>query len=185
MSIVDAFIKAIAIFDTLKDDDIIRDYALIGGLALSAWVRPRTTRDVDLLVIISRKIKWPDLISIVESRFQKRISLHKATPRITIKGKFSFMSGHFQVDIIGTKDFDLAAEAIKHAVIAEVFDKKIKVVTPEYLILMKLLPLSEQDAVDINMLAKKADMGIVKKLAQKYFLLSKLESIYSKKVTRL
>jgi len=177
MSIVDAFVKTIAIFDEFKKEKLIEDYALIGGLALSAWVRPRTTRDVDLAVIISKKIKWSDLISIIESRFQKRTAIHKATPRAIIKEKFSFMSGHFQVDITGTKDFDLAVEAIKHAAVAEVFDKKIKVATPEYLILMKLLPLSNQDSLDISMLSKKADMGIVRKLAQKYFLLTKLESI--------
>ncbi|MBF0505892.1 MAG: nucleotidyl transferase AbiEii/AbiGii toxin family protein [Nitrospirae bacterium] len=179
MSIVDAFIKTIAVFDALKDEKIIEDYALIGGLALSAWVRPRTTRDVDLAVIISKQLKWPDLISIMETRFHKRISIHKATPRATIKEKFSFISGHFQVDIIGTGDFNLAAEAIKNAVVAEVFDKKIKVATPEYLILLKLLPLSNQDTLDINMLAKKADMGIVRNLAQKHFLLPKLESVQS------
>ncbi|HAK89530.1 MAG: hypothetical protein A2077_00755 [Nitrospirae bacterium GWC2_46_6] len=42
MSIIEAFIKTISFFDELKDEGIIEDYALIGGLALSAWVRPRT-----------------------------------------------------------------------------------------------------------------------------------------------
>ena len=149
---------------------------------MSAWVRPRTTRDVDLAVIISKKIGWPDLISTIETRFHKKISVHKASPKITIKEKFSFMSGHFQVDIIGTKDFDLALEAIKHAVIAEVFGEKIKVATPEYLILLKLLPLSNQDALDIKMLSKKADSGKLRQLAKKHFLLPKLESVLSKEL---
>ncbi len=177
MSIVDAFVKTISFFDILKSEHIIEDYALIGGLALSAWVRPRTTRDVDLVVIISKKINWSDLISIVETRFHKKISVHKATQRTIIKEKFSFMSGHFQADIIGTKDFNLASEAIKHAVVAEVLGKHIKVATPEYLILLKLLPLSNQDVLDIKMLAKKADMGKLEHLAQKYFLLPKLDSV--------
>ena len=37
MSIVDAFVKTISFFDVLKSEHIIEDYALIGGLALSAW----------------------------------------------------------------------------------------------------------------------------------------------------
>jgi hypothetical protein len=180
MSIVDAFVKTISFFDVIKSERIIEDYALIGGLALSAWIRPRTTRDVDLIVIISKKIEWSDLISIVETRFYKKISIHKAVPKTTIKENFSFMSGHFQVDIIGTKDFALASEAIKHAVAAEVFGENIKVATPEYLILLKLLPLSNQDALDIKMLAKKADLRKLRHLAKKHFLLPKLESVLSK-----
>ncbi|WP_333655463.1 nucleotidyl transferase AbiEii/AbiGii toxin family protein [Dissulfurispira sp.] len=177
MSIIEAFIKTISFFDELKDEGIIKDYALIGGLALSAWVRPRTTRDVDLVVIISKKINWADLISLIQTRLQKKVSVHKATLRMTIQEKFSFMLGQIQVDIIGTGGFDLAADAIKNAVVADVFGKSIKVATPEYLILLKLLPLSNQDIIDIKELAKKADMHKVSKLAEKYFLLSKLESI--------
>ncbi|MCL4457123.1 MAG: nucleotidyl transferase AbiEii/AbiGii toxin family protein [Nitrospirae bacterium] len=177
MSIIEAFIKTISFFDELKDEGIIEDYALIGGLALSAWVRPRTTRDVDLVVIISKKINWDDLISLIQTRLQKKVSVHKATPRMTIQEKFSFMSGHIQVDIIGTGGFDLATEAIKNGVVAAVFGKNIKVATPEYLILLKLLPLSGQDIIDIKGLAKKADMHKVAKLAEKHFLLPKLESI--------
>ncbi|MEW6739096.1 MAG: nucleotidyl transferase AbiEii/AbiGii toxin family protein [Nitrospirota bacterium] len=177
MSIIEAFIKTISFFDELKNEGIVEDYALIGGLALSAWVRPRTTRDVDLVVIISKKINWVDLISLIQTRLQKKVSVHKATPRMTIQEKFSFMSGQIQVDIIGTGGFDLAADAIKNAVVADVLGKSIKVATPEYLILLKLLPLSSQDIIDIKELSKKADIRKVYKLAGKYFLLPKLEPI--------
>ena len=54
MAIVEAFKKTIAFFDEIRDEGIIDDYALIGGLALSAWVRPRTTKDVDLVVIVAK-----------------------------------------------------------------------------------------------------------------------------------
>lgn len=129
------------------------------------------------MVIISKKISWDDLVSIIQTRLQKKVSIHKATPRMTIQDKFSFMSGHIQADIIGTGGFDLAADTIKNAVVADVFGKSIKVAIPEYLILLKLLPLSSQDIIDIKELAKIADMHKVSKLAEKYFLLSKLESI--------
>lgn len=58
MSIIEAFVKTISFsfFDELKKEGLIEDYALIGGLALSAWVRPRTTKDVDLAVAVSKKI---------------------------------------------------------------------------------------------------------------------------------
>lgn len=181
MSIIEAFIKTISFFDELKNEGIIEDYAVIGGLALSAWVRPRTTRDVDLIVMVSKNITWADLISIIKTRLRKRLSVHKATPRMPIQEKLSFTSGQIQVDIIGTRGFDLAADAIKNAVVAEVFGKDIKVATPEYLILLKLLPFGSQDIIDIKALAKKADTHKLKVLAEKYFLLPKLESIIQPK----
>lgn len=177
MSIVEAFKKAITFFDEIKNEGIIEDYALIGGLALSAWIRPRTTKDVDLAIVISKNFSWTDIVSIIETRLQKKIALHKGTQRMHIKEKLSYVTGHIEVDVISTKGFELAAEAIKKSVVAEVFGKKMKVVTPEYLILLKLLPLSAQDAVDIKALSKKADIQKLRTLAEKHFLLPKLETV--------
>ena len=72
-------------------------------------------------------------------------------------------------------------KAIRHTVVAEVFDKKIRAVTPEYLLLLKLLPLSDQDIVDVKALARKADMHRVTALARKHYLLPKLETALGKK----
>lgn len=84
-TIVEAFKKAITFFDEIKNEGIIEDYALIGGLALSAWIRPRTTKDVDLVVVVAKSFKWSDIVSIVETRLQKKIALHKGTQRMHIK----------------------------------------------------------------------------------------------------
>ena len=90
------------------------------------------------------------------------------------------MMGQIEVDVISTKGFELAAEAIENAMHAQVFDKSIKVVSPEYLILLKLLPLSSQDEIDIRLLLKKADMNSLRTLAEKYHLLPKLTSLQTK-----
>lgn len=177
MSIIEAFKKTITFIDEIKNEGIIDDYALIGGLALSAWIRPRTTKDIDLVVVVSKDMKWKHIASIIETRLHKKIAVMKGTQRTHIKEKLSFVSGQIEVDIISTKGFDLAAESIKNAVIAEVFGKHVKVAIPEYLILLKLLPLSSQDAVDIKALVKKTDIKKLKALAQKHYLLPRLESI--------
>ncbi|GAB4486312.1 MAG: hypothetical protein OHK006_13970 [Thermodesulfovibrionales bacterium] len=97
-----------------------------------------------------------------------------------MKEKLSCVTGPIEVDVISTKGFPLAEEAIRKAVAAEVFKKSVKVATPEYLILLKLLPLSGQDALDIRALSREADMAKVRRLAKKHFLLPKLESVISK-----
>lgn len=179
MSVVESFKKTIAFFDEIHKEGIIKDYALFGGLALSSWVRPRTTKDVDLIVALSKKITWSQVISIIETRLQRKVAVQKGTQRTHIKEKLSFVIGQIEVDVIGTKGFDLAAEAVRHAVIAEIFNKKIKVVNPEYLILLKLLPSGGQDVLDIKALVKKADMDRLMSIAGKYYLSTKLMSVIS------
>jgi hypothetical protein len=180
VSIVESFKKTITFFDEIQKEGLIADYALIGGLALSAWVRPRTTRDVDLVITISNKMTWSDIASIIEIRLNKKVILQKGTRRTTIQEKLSFMMGHIEVDVMSTRGFELAAEAIENAVHANIFNKKVKVVNPEYLILLKLLPLSSQDEVDIVTLLKKSHLNKLKKLAEKYSLLPKLEILLIK-----
>ena len=180
MPLIEAFKKTINFFEALKKEHFIDDYALIGGLALSAWVRPRTTRDIDLVVALSSNADWSDIISAIETRLGKRVAVQKGTRRTNIKEKLSYVEGPLEVDVISTRDFSVAVEAIRHAVVAEVFDVKVKVATPEYLIILKLLPLSEQDALDIKALAKKADMDRVRSLAKRHYLTPKLEQVFSK-----
>lgn len=179
MPIVQSFKKTIAFFDKIKKEGLITDYALVGGLALSAWVRPRTTKDVDLVIALSKKITWPKIVSLIETELQRRVAVQKGTQRTHIKDKLSFVIGSIEVDVIGTKGFDLATEAIKHAVTAKVFDKNVKVVTPEYLILLKLLPLSSQDILDIKALIKKADIDRLLSMAEKHYLSTKLKAVIS------
>ena len=147
---------------------------------LSAWVKPRTTKDVDIVVVVSKQITWKDLASLIETRLHKKVILQMGSKRTTIQEKLSFMIGSIEVDAISTKNFELALEAIESAVSAEIFDKNVKVVTPEYLILLKLIPLSPQDKIDIRALMKKADIKILKMLAEKHSLLHKFNSMLTK-----
>ncbi len=55
--IVNSFTKTINIISSLLEKDVIKDYALIGGLALSAWIKPRTTQDIDIIVLIAEDYK--------------------------------------------------------------------------------------------------------------------------------
>ena len=178
MSIIEAFVKTISFFDDLKKEGLLEDYALIGGLALSAWVRPRTTKDVDLAVAVSKK----NYLGGHNFYYRNQTSQKggsSGTRRSNIKEKLSFISGQIEVDLISTRGFELASAAVKNAVVAEVFGRKVKVVTPEYIILLKPLPLSSQDAVDIKTLLKKADKVKLISIARQHYLLPKLESVIS------
>lgn len=175
--VIDAFVRTVSFMDRLREEGHIRDYALIGGLALSAWAEPRNTRDVDLVVAVSEGTSWSQIAALVESRLRRKTLVKKGTRRTAIKEKLSFVSGQIEVDLIGTREFDLAEEAMRHALVATVFGRRVRIATPEYLVLLKLLPLGPQDRIDIIALAGKADRGKLRALAKKHFLLARLESV--------
>jgi hypothetical protein len=177
MSILASFTKVISFLQALAAEHVIRDYSLVGGLALSAWIEPRTTRDIDVVVAVASKYTFRDLQSIVEGRLGKKVHRPQMSVMTDIREMFTFVEGDIEVDIISAAGFDLALEAIQNAVSISVFDKTIKVATPEYLIALKLLPGQDQDIIDIKKLLHVADAKKTAAIAEKFMLLPRLEKI--------
>lgn len=81
-----------ALRQTARDlDELARGWALIGGLAVSARAEPRTTRDVDLVVVVADDVDAEKLIyalrsssyrvtSVVEQKAAKRLSTVRLVP---------------------------------------------------------------------------------------------------------
>lgn len=174
LPVVEAFVRAIDLMEELRREKVCADYALLGGLALSAWIRPRTTRDVDLAVVLAPGITWEKFASFLGAKLGKKIALRKGSARTNIKGMLSFRLGQIEVDLIDTSGFPLAEDAVRAAATARVFRKKVKVVTPEYLTLLKLLPLTARDALDIGELGQAVDRRKLRALARKHFLSDRL-----------
>ena len=179
MPAFDDFKRILLFFNSLKKESFIEDFAIIGGLALSGWIPPRTTQDVDLVVTVSPGLHIEDLAYMVESRLGKKISRPKMNENYAIKEMFSFTEDHLGVGVISTDGFLLADEAISAAVGIEILGESVKLATPEYLIALKLVPLDDQDKVDIKNLLKVADLSVVKAIASKYGLSESLETILS------
>ena len=150
--VIEAFVRTVDFMDRLREEGHVRDYALIGGLALSAWAVPRNTRDVDLVVALAEGTTWPVIAARVESGFRKQTVVKKGTRRTTIQDKLSFVAGQIEVDLIGTRGFALAEEAMENA-------------------------LGAQDRIDIGALIKKTDRRKLRVLARKHFLLARLEPV--------
>jgi hypothetical protein len=81
--VIEAFVRTVEFMDRLREEGYVRDYALIGGLALSAWAEPRNTRDVDLVVAVADGATWPGIAALVESGFWRKTVVKKGTRRTT------------------------------------------------------------------------------------------------------
>ncbi|MBI3753070.1 MAG: hypothetical protein HY266_03360 [Deltaproteobacteria bacterium] len=148
------------IIGILDKDKHINAYALIGGLAVSGWVTPRATKDIDLMVDLDkadrRAIENGLLKILTDSGFQG--SLKTGAPEDDIKFCLKVVSGEgVSVDIIfaGRK---WESEIVRSGARARIFKGVIlPVARPEGLILLKLKAGSFQDIADASKLLMEAE----------------------------
>lgn len=56
-----SFKRIIKFLNNLTQEKIIKDYALIGGLAVSSWVIPRATKDINFLIELSKELTMKNI----------------------------------------------------------------------------------------------------------------------------
>lgn len=125
----------------------ISETALTGGLALGAWVAPRYTKDFDLCAVVPESAVDPMLAS--------HDGMRAGPERVPSTIRFEFAG--WPVDIFVAKTaYD--RECLRRSVEVDLLGTKVRVVTPEDLVIHKLIKLRDdkrkllQDAADIQTL---------------------------------
>lgn len=158
-------------------------YAVIGGIALQAWGKERTTKDIDLTVYLS-EIEEADFLQ----------SLKKFGLKIVRAGKkienLKLIETHFIPPELGLPievDFFIAQteyqmQVLKRAVCVNVLGRRIKLASPEDLIICKLLSNRPLDRSDVrNILSEQRgllDKGYLFSWGRKLGVVRQLESIW-------
>ncbi|MFX1513282.1 MAG: nucleotidyltransferase [Promethearchaeota archaeon] len=133
------------VVDYLEDKGV--DYVIVGGIAVIAWGRPRTTQDIDLIVD-HQQLDVKDFANFLrnndffadEEDLQMAFSEHS---HATILDKKSLI----RIDLVGVYSTD-QRNTLKHRQTQVLGDKTIYIDSPESLIAHKLLFGSEQDFQD-------------------------------------
>jgi hypothetical protein len=171
------FKEVVRILREAKRLKFIDDFALTGALALSALSQPRATRDIDFLVTIDKKnigrfVEW--------LKFVKRYNLtkhHTGRRKDHIKDLIEMPLGNTWADLIVTPG-DIEKEAIATALSVRAFKTSLKVIKPEFLIILKLIAGSEQDFIDAAQLWNgPLDKGLVRGMSKRLFLETKLKKM--------
>jgi len=129
-----------------------KNVTVIGGISLGAWIRSRNTDDIDILVLSEDDIN--ELEKNISSKFKRKRN-----------HSFEHKSTGVEIEVITpsliNQDVSLIKSAISNAKISNVDGNEIKVVTPKYLIALKLAraiikgnPKSKIDQGDIMELLK-------------------------------
>jgi hypothetical protein len=145
------------------------DYAICGGIAVAYWVMGRkpTIRELDLLV-------YPQDIDEIGERLREigcSVGSYGGIDIATV----AVTCGGLNVDLLGATE-PWEEDAIVRAVRAG----DLKVVRPEYLVMMKLRSEREKDLEDIVLLLQKVDFEKVRKLVKMYmgeYYLEELEQL--------
>lgn len=126
------------------------DYVLIGGLAMSVWAEPRATVDIDFLVLVDEKETQTFLKILEESEkflfINKEIILFK---NIKLLRAVLDVVPEIVVDFI-LSDNQFKRLAVSRKIRLNLKDRLINVVSPEDLIIIKMLSQRDQDIIDIE-----------------------------------
>ena len=168
MEIEDLLIKVTGILDKLRIP-----YIITGGMAVSVWGRTRYTADIDIVVELLEKnidLLSKELLSIDKDVYVSEEAMREA---LEIKGEFNFIhpQSQLKVDFWVVKD-NFNKQEIERAIIKKIEDQKVRFVSPEDLILSKLLwyQLSEstRQLEDIESVLKisRVDLKYIKRISE-------------------
>jgi len=183
MEIEDLLVKIAKILDKLKIP-----YIITGGMAVSVWGRPRFTADIDIVVEILPKninLLGKELLAVDKDVYVSREAMQEALER---KGEFNFIHPQSQLKV----DFWVIKNAfnkqeIKRAITKDIFGYKISFVSPEDLILSKLLwskeSYSEKQLEDVKSVLRisKVDIKYLKFWATKQGTINTLNELIKTK----
>ena len=172
------FKELVKVLREAKRRGIIGDFALTGALALSALTQPRATRDMDFLVLMEKE-KIPFFVDWLKHSQNYNLAKHHAgRSKDRIKNLIEIPSGSARADLIAAF-YDVEKEAVATAITASLYrNVKLKIIRPEYLIILKLFAGSEQDIIDgAHLWNEKIDRRLVRKMAKELFVEGKLKKL--------
>lgn len=155
--------QALDLLVTLQANGHIGGFALIGGLAVSAWSPPRATMDIDLLVLA----KPEELDHLVETLLDAGMNAELRRGGSDDPVPFLIRADCLDI-VVATKKYQ--AETVEHSISVNIAGKDIPVASPEYLIILKLKAGGPRDLLDVRELLKSnlVDKALLARLATRY-----------------
>lgn len=168
-----------------KLDRLKIPYMLTGGLAVSFWGLPRTTHDIDIVIEVSKEDK-EKIVNI----FKKDFYISEEAVKQAIERRFTFNIVHYKsgvkVDFWLTKKDHHKIFEFQRKLKKKIFGKEIYIISPEDLILEKLLWYKESQSTrhleDIEGILKisKVDLNYIKNWAEQQSTIATLNGLMKK-----
>jgi hypothetical protein len=145
------------------------DYLLYGGMAAALWGEPRYTQDVDLVLFVPERHAYKYLRVAAKHGFTVDEDL--ALQQMQVSGwarlPFGGPKSPWHMDLtLGDSPFDKSALSRRKTVV--LFEREVRVASPEDLLIYKLVSDREQDRVDVQAVVKRQrhlDLAYLRKWA--------------------
>ncbi len=163
-------------------EDLKINYALMGGLVLSVWGRERATKDIDIIITAAEEGIENLMRFLRNLPFKIRSPLKRLGDSLLIFVTYEDRLTGFPVNVdLFIAQTEFQKESLRRAKAIEVLDRKLRVITPEDLILYKLLSPRPIDIVDAQVLLeeniKDIDRDYLKNWAKKLKIIKKLNNL--------
>lgn len=155
--------QAADILKGLQTEGVISGFALVGGLAVSAWSPPRATMDVDLLVLVESNNLNQLVKALCDAGMNAELRRGGADDPVPCLIRADSLD-----IIVATKKYE--AEAIEQSIAVTIAGKAIPVASPEFLIILKLKAGGPRDLLDVQELlaSNLVDRELLAEIAARY-----------------
>jgi len=150
-----SFADAVRVLNVLKRRRVIRDYALIGAVAATAYMEPMFTEDLDIIVLADTDEEYLRTFRRVAEFAEGREGMH-------------YTLGGVPVQMFPTATKPLFRHTLEKARLARIGGLRAKIASPEHLILLYLEAFRDKDRFRIGRLLLVADMVQVRTLLVRF-----------------
>lgn len=148
-------IDSIRVLNNLKRRRVIRDYVLIGGVAATAYMEPVFTEDLDVIVMVDTDEEYLQLFQAVSGYSDGREGMHH-------------IIGGVPVQIFPTTVKSLYLDTLHNARRVRVGNLRVKVASPEHLVILALEAFRERDKLRIVALLPLTETNVLDDLIRRF-----------------
>ena len=171
MSFTDAF----RVLNSFKRRRVIRDYAVIGAVAATAYMEPMFTEDLDIIILVDSDEEYLQTFRRISELSEGQEGMHQ-----TLDG--------VPVQMFRTTTMRLYRDALDAAHTGRVGGLRVKMVTAEHLILLYLGAFRDKDQMRIRLIMPVADMDrlhiLLNRFDEKNRLAGRLQSLLGTSIPR-
>ena len=150
-----AFIDAVAALNDFKRHRVIRDYAIIGAVAATAYMEPVFTEDIDVVILVDSDEEYLQAYSIIAGQAEDQEGMHQVL-------------GGVPVQLFPSTVMPLYRDAVEQARKVRINNVRAKVATAEHLILLYLTANRQRDRLRVGYLIEDADESKLQSMLERF-----------------
>ena len=150
-----AFIDAVAALNKFKRRRIIRDYAIIGAVAATAYMEPVFTEDIDVVILADSDEEYLRAYGAIAAESETMDRMHH-------------ILGGVPVRLFPSTVMPLYRDAVEQAKKVRIDSIRAKVATAEHLILLYLTANRPRDRLRVGYLLEDADESRLQSLLERF-----------------